>query len=229
MPCRPRPSAAPSRHVKDAAAPMRHHDDALHAAPAGPGQADPVEAKAGGGGAAPRDPPYEDGVDAACSLPRRMSADEFNKMPDLLDKHRGSQAVPLVNPPGLGVLAGNGGGPASAGRAGAVFVDAERRSQCPGPGQLWHCSCPWPCSLMAEPAGTRGLRRPLDPAAPVAPRRESVSLWWMWCAPGSNGDVGLLKKLPGAAHQWWRPELPASTRGFGALGQRSVGGWGDRG
>lgn len=40
---------------------------------------------------------------------------------------------------------------------------------------------------VAEQPGTRGLRRPLDPAAPATSRREALSSWFLRCAPGSSG------------------------------------------
>lgn len=62
-------------------------------APSVPGQANPAEAIAGGGGQQPRRFPYEDGVHAAQHLIHKMPTDEFNKMLDLLNKHRESRAV----------------------------------------------------------------------------------------------------------------------------------------
>ncbi|MBB1245007.1 ParB/RepB/Spo0J family partition protein [Streptomyces durbertensis] len=67
-------------------------------APAVPGQASPPEATAGEVGQHPKRFPYEDGVDAAHHLIHKMPTDEFNKMLDLLNKHRERQAVPATHP-----------------------------------------------------------------------------------------------------------------------------------
>jgi ParB family chromosome partitioning protein len=69
-------------------------DAAQEGAPAVPGQASPPEATAGGVSQQPKRFPYEDGVDAAQHLIHKMPTDEFNKMLDLLNKHRERQAVP---------------------------------------------------------------------------------------------------------------------------------------
>jgi ParB family chromosome partitioning protein len=66
---------------------------AKEGAPAVPGQATPPEVTVGGGGQQPKRFPYEDGVHAAQHLIHKMPTDEFNKMLDLLSKHRERQAV----------------------------------------------------------------------------------------------------------------------------------------
>ncbi|MFF1505540.1 ParB/RepB/Spo0J family partition protein [Streptomyces sp. NPDC058316] len=66
---------------------------AREGAPSVPGQATPAEATAGGGGRQPKLFPYEDGVDAARYLILKMPTDELNKMLDLLNTHRESQAI----------------------------------------------------------------------------------------------------------------------------------------
>ncbi|MFS0696719.1 ParB/RepB/Spo0J family partition protein [Streptomyces nitrosporeus] len=62
--------------------------------PAVPGQANPAESAVGGEAQQPKLFPYEDGGAAARYLIHKMPTDEFNKMVDLLNKHRERQAVP---------------------------------------------------------------------------------------------------------------------------------------
>ncbi|MEU0632279.1 hypothetical protein [Streptomyces sp. NPDC005989] len=64
------------------------------ATPSLPAQATAAEATASAEGQQPRRFPYEDGAYAAQHLIHKMPADEFNKMLDLLIKHRDSQTVP---------------------------------------------------------------------------------------------------------------------------------------
>ncbi|MFJ3728511.1 ParB/RepB/Spo0J family partition protein [Streptomyces sp. NPDC090045] len=61
--------------------------------PSVPGQANPGEATAGGEVQPRKLFPYEDGVDAARFLILKMPPDEFNKMLDVLNRHRERQAV----------------------------------------------------------------------------------------------------------------------------------------
>ncbi|MFB6514091.1 ParB/RepB/Spo0J family partition protein [Streptomyces virginiae] len=61
--------------------------------PSVPGQASPDEATAGGEVQPRKLFPYEDGVDAARFLILKMPPDEFNKMLDVLNRHRERQAV----------------------------------------------------------------------------------------------------------------------------------------
>ncbi|MEV6806531.1 hypothetical protein [Streptomyces sp. NPDC051132] len=58
-----------------------------------PGQASPADTTAEGTGQQLKRFPYEDGVQAAQHLIHKMPTDEFNKMLDLLNKHRESQTV----------------------------------------------------------------------------------------------------------------------------------------
>ncbi|MGW2618457.1 ParB/RepB/Spo0J family partition protein [Streptomyces sp. NPDC001500] len=64
--------------------------------PSVPVQGPTAEVTAGAGEQKPKRFPYEDGVYAAQHLIYKMPADEFNKMLDLLIKHRDSQAVPAT-------------------------------------------------------------------------------------------------------------------------------------
>ncbi|MFI5672227.1 ParB/RepB/Spo0J family partition protein [Streptomyces sp. NPDC051704] len=66
---------------------------AKEGAPTVPGQANPAEAAAGGGSQQPKLFPYRDGADAARYLIQKMPTDEFDKMLDLLNKHRERQPV----------------------------------------------------------------------------------------------------------------------------------------
>ncbi|MFJ2629960.1 ParB/RepB/Spo0J family partition protein [Streptomyces sp. NPDC087532] len=61
---------------------------AKEGAPAVPGQATPPEVTVEGRGQQPKRFPYEDGAHAAQHLIHKMPTDEFNKMLDLLNKHR---------------------------------------------------------------------------------------------------------------------------------------------
>lgn len=70
-------------------------DTAQQDVPAVPGQAStPGATTEGAGQQQPKRFPYEDGVDAAHQLTRNMPTDEFNKMLDLLNKHRERQTAP---------------------------------------------------------------------------------------------------------------------------------------
>ncbi|MER6788520.1 ParB/RepB/Spo0J family partition protein [Streptomyces sp. NPDC000658] len=64
--------------------------------PSVPVQGPMAEVTTGAGEQKPKRFPYEDGVYAAQHLIYKMPADEFNKMLDLLIKHRDSQAVPAT-------------------------------------------------------------------------------------------------------------------------------------
>ncbi|MFI1293336.1 ParB/RepB/Spo0J family partition protein [Streptomyces sp. NPDC020792] len=66
---------------------------ATQGVPSVPGQAIPAEATAEGEERQPKRFPYEDGVHAAQHLIIKMPTGEFNKMLDLLNKHRESQAA----------------------------------------------------------------------------------------------------------------------------------------
>ncbi|MFH8342744.1 ParB/RepB/Spo0J family partition protein [Streptomyces sp. AM6-12] len=69
-------------------------DGAEEAAPTTvPVQATAAETTAGAGGSQPKRFPYENGTDAAYFLIHKMPPQEFDKMLDLLIKHRDSQAV----------------------------------------------------------------------------------------------------------------------------------------
>ncbi|WP_331737449.1 hypothetical protein OG520_45050 (plasmid) [Streptomyces sp. NBC_00984] len=63
--------------------------------PSLPAQATAAEATAGVEGQQPKRFPYEDGAYAAQHLIHKMPSDEFNKLLDLLIKHRDSQTVPV--------------------------------------------------------------------------------------------------------------------------------------
>ncbi|WP_333738242.1 ParB/RepB/Spo0J family partition protein [Streptomyces sp. IBSBF 2806] len=64
--------------------------------PSVPAQGPTAEVTAGAGEQKPKRFPYEDGVYAAQHLIYKMPPEEFNKMLDLLIKHRDSQAVPTT-------------------------------------------------------------------------------------------------------------------------------------
>ncbi len=64
-----------------------------------PGQANPPEATAGGGGQQPKPFPYEDGVDAAQQLIHKVPTDELNKMLDMLTSTENVRPYLPVDPP----------------------------------------------------------------------------------------------------------------------------------
>lgn len=68
-------------------------NEAREGVPSVPGQANPGKATAAGEVQPRKLFPYEDGVDAARFLILKMPPDEFNKMLDLLNRHRERQAV----------------------------------------------------------------------------------------------------------------------------------------
>ncbi|MFJ3861930.1 ParB/RepB/Spo0J family partition protein [Streptomyces sp. NPDC090085] len=66
---------------------------AREGAPSVPGQGNPADVLAGGVGQQRKLFPYDDGVDAAHYLILKMQPDEFNKMLNLLNRHRESKTV----------------------------------------------------------------------------------------------------------------------------------------
>lgn len=61
------------------------------------------------------------------------------------------------------------------------------------------------CDQVLNAGGTRGLRRPLDPAAPGTPRRESVS---SWRTPSASRSTGVVARRPCRLPlHWGRPHL----------------------
>lgn len=73
------------------------------------------------------------------------------------------------------------------------------------------------CDQVLNAGGTRGLRRPLDPAAPGTPRRESVS---SWRTPSASRSTGVVARRPCRLPlHWGRPRLYDSTQARGSIRQ----------
>ncbi|MEU4877970.1 ParB/RepB/Spo0J family partition protein [Streptomyces sp. NPDC021608] len=91
-----KPGANPSARAAQAGideGALHQPEEALASVPA---QGPTAEVTAGAGEQKPKRFPYEDGVYAAQHLIYKMPPDEFNKMLDLLIKHRDSQTVPAT-------------------------------------------------------------------------------------------------------------------------------------